>query len=94
MGASGRVSMRGNVLAMSRIISLIDRFVSGSDMNIAIANEIEVALDDSFPDDDYLQQTVEILAMYRPEGREYLFDTAAVKIRLRETKTYLSKLIV
>ncbi|WP_334381186.1 MULTISPECIES: hypothetical protein [unclassified Bradyrhizobium] len=77
-----------------RIISLIDRFVSGADTSIASANEIEAALDDAFPDDDYLQQTVEILAMYRPEGGEYLFDANAVDTRLRETRSYLLKLIV
>ncbi|WP_334364022.1 hypothetical protein [Bradyrhizobium sp. AZCC 1578] len=77
-----------------RIISLIDRFVSGADTSIASANEIEAALDDAFPDDDYLQQTVEILTMYRPEGGEYLFDANAVDTRLRETRSYLLKLIV
>jgi hypothetical protein len=81
-------------LAIFRVISLIDRFVSGADTSIASASEIEVALDDAFPDDDYLQQTVEILAMYRPEGGEYLFDTDAVDIRLREARKYLLKLIV
>ena len=81
-------------LAISRIISLIDRFVSGAYTSIASASEIEFALDDVFPDDDYLQQTVEMLAMYRPEGGEYLFDTYAVDIRLRETRKYLLKLVV
>ncbi|MEH2536754.1 hypothetical protein V1278_002931 [Bradyrhizobium sp. AZCC 1577] len=81
-------------LTALRIISLIDRFVSGADTSIASANEIEAALDDAFPDDDYLQQTVEILAMYRPEGGEYLFDANAVDTRLRETRSYLLKLIV
>ena len=79
-------------LATLGIISKIDRFLSGADTSIASANEIEVALD-AFPDDDYLQQTVEMLAMYRPGGGEYLFDTAAVDIRLRETRKYLLKLL-
>jgi hypothetical protein len=50
-----------------------------------------VALDDGFPDDDYVQQTVEMLAMYRPEGGQFLFDTAAIKQRLIETMGYLQK---
>ena len=81
-------------LTIFRIVSLIDRFVSGTGVSIAIANEIEVALDDAFPDDDFLQQTVEMLALYRPEGGEYLFDANAVATRLRETRSYLLKLIV
>jgi hypothetical protein len=81
-------------LTILRIVSLIDRFVSGTDASIAIANEIEVALDDAFPDDDFLQETVEILALYRPAGGEYLFDANAVATRLGETRSYLLKLIV
>jgi hypothetical protein len=38
-----------------------------------------------------VQQTVETLAMYRPEGGEFLFDTAAIKQRLVETMRYLKK---
>jgi len=73
----------------SEIGGLIERFVSGADTSIEAANEIEVALEDSFPDDDYVQQTVEMLAMYRPEGGELLFDTAAIRQRLIETMKHL-----
>jgi hypothetical protein len=52
-------------------------------------NEIAVALDDGFPKDDYVQQTVEMVAMYRPEGGEFLFDTAAIRQRLIETMKHL-----
>jgi hypothetical protein len=36
--------------------------------------------------------TVEMLAMYRPEGGEYLFDTAAISQQLIDTMAYLRKL--
>jgi len=75
----------------SEIEQLIERFVSGMDTSIGTANDIEAALDDGFPDDDYVQQTVEMLAMYRPEGGEFLFDTAAIKQRLIETTGYLQR---
>ncbi len=71
---------------------LIERFVAGSDTSIESANKIEVILDDQFPDDDYLQQTVEMLAMYRPEGGDFLFDTSAISQRLKETSIYLDTL--
>lgn len=73
------------------IDALFDEFISSQHPSIALANEIEVALDDEFPDDDYVQHTVEMLARYRPEGGEYLFSTEAIRIRLRETRDYLSK---
>jgi len=70
---------------------LVQRFVSEVDTSITAANEIDVALDNGFPQDDYVQQTVEMLAMYRPEGGEFLFGTAAIKRRLIETMKHLQK---
>ncbi|KQO53864.1 hypothetical protein [Methylobacterium sp. Leaf85] len=69
----------------------IERFVSGMDVSIETANYIETVLDDGFPSDDYVQQTVEMLAMYRPGGEEFLFDTGAIKQRLIETAKYLRR---
>jgi hypothetical protein len=77
------------MIIISDIERLVQRFVSGADTSIEAANEIEVALDDSFPDSDYVQQTVEMLAMYRPGGGELLFDTAAIRQRLIETMKQL-----
>ena len=68
-----------------QIEQLIGRFVSGADTSVEAANEIEVTLDDSYPDDDYMQQTVEMLAMYRPKGGDLLFDVNSIQKRLTET---------
>ena len=76
---------------ISEIEQKVQKFVVGMDTSIQAANEIEVALDDSFPDDDFVQQTVEMLAMYRPEGGEFLFDTTAIRQRLSQTMKYLQK---
>ena len=70
--------------------TLIDKFVSGEDTSIELANAIEIALDDKFPSDDFLQQTVEMLSMYRPEGGDFLFDALAISQRLVETASYLN----
>jgi hypothetical protein len=70
---------------------LIERFISGIDTSIEAANGIEAALDDGFPADDHVRTTVEMLAMYRPEGGDFLFGTAAIKERLTETMGYLKK---
>ncbi|BBB97592.1 MULTISPECIES: hypothetical protein [Bradyrhizobium] len=77
--------------ADAEIERLVQRFVSGADTSISAANKIEVALDDGFPDDDYVQETVEMLAMYRPEGGEFLLDTATIRDRLIETMKRLRK---
>jgi hypothetical protein len=73
----------------SEIEWIIERFISGTDCSIDAANKIESALDDSFPDDDYVQQTIEMLAMYRPEGGEFLFDRTAIRQRLIDTIVHL-----
>ena len=73
------------------IARLIQQFVSGTDCSIDTANKIELILDASFPEDDYLQETVEMLAMYRPEGGEFLFDTTAIRRRLIERMEHLQK---
>jgi hypothetical protein len=79
------------MIMTSAIEQLVQKFVSGADTSIEAANEIEVALDDGFPEDDYVQQTVERLAMYRPGGEEFLFGTAAIAERLIETMKHLRK---
>ena len=76
---------------IAEIKRLVQQIVSGTDTSIEAANAIEVALDDIFPNDDYVQQTVEMLAMYRPEGGEFLFDTSAIRLRLIETMKHLQK---
>lgn len=69
--------------------TLITAFITGDDTSLTQANKIEAMLDDTYPEDDFVQQTIEMLAMYRPEGGDYLFDTDAIKQRLKNTMDYL-----
>ncbi|MNY79825.1 hypothetical protein D3C86_2206310 [compost metagenome] len=48
-------------------------------------------IDNAYPDDDFLQATVEVLACYRPEGGDFVFDVNQVRNRLVETRIYLMK---
>ena len=64
------------------LLRLIDRFVAGENRSIVAANEIEVALDDDFPDDEFIQDTVLMLASYRPGGGEFLYDDEQMADRL------------
>jgi hypothetical protein len=61
-------------ISNTQIITAIDKFISGTDCSLQAANEIESKLDNVFPDDDYIQEVVVMLASYRPGGGEYLYD--------------------
>jgi len=63
------------------ICELLRSFVDGSNRSISVAGELEVALDEEFPEDDECQELVLMLASYRPEGGEYLYDASAVARR-------------
>lgn len=62
--------------AIEAICSLLETFVSGADRSLRIANEIEVALDQTFPADEQMADYVSEFAMYRPGGGDYLYDEA------------------
>ena len=76
-------------MSKDRILELINRFVSGQDISVSHANEIEVAIDDEYPDDDFMQDIVEMLASYRPGGGDFLYDEEVVKNRLLKAKDRL-----
>ncbi|UVM47132.1 hypothetical protein LOY47_13020 [Pseudomonas brassicacearum] len=76
---------------MEVIVTLLDHFIDGGDTSIEAANRLEVLIDNAYPDDDFLQATVEVLACYRPEGGDFLFDVSQVRNRLVETRIYLMK---
>ena len=52
--------------SIKEIISMLETFISGKDHSLAIAGRIEVALDESFSDDDEIQDFITWFASYRP----------------------------
>lgn len=76
----------------SEIINLIANFISGHDISLRSANEIEAWIDDEFPDDDYMQETVEMLACYRPGGGDWVLNEAAIKNRLSQALVRIESL--
>lgn len=72
------------------LLDLVDKFITGKDCSIATANKIEVAIDDAFPDNEFIQDTVLMLASYRPGGGDFLYNEEALKGRLRKLKERLS----
>ncbi|KLN62647.1 hypothetical protein WH96_01865 [Kiloniella spongiae] len=72
-----------------RIINLIEGFTGREDISLKFANQIEVALDDCFPDDNFMQDTVVMLASYCPGGGKFLYDEAEMIARLLLVKKKL-----
>jgi hypothetical protein len=70
---------------------LLDTFISMRDTSLKVANQLEVLIDDGFPDDDYLQETVEMLACYRPEGGESILGADVIRERLVGVREYLAR---
>lgn len=77
-----------NKKSLSYLIA-IDKFISGTDRSIATANEIEVTLDDAFPNDEIIQNLVLMLASYRPGGGECLYNEAQILNELLKVKKYI-----
>ncbi|MER8753142.1 hypothetical protein NKH57_28585 [Mesorhizobium sp. M1050] len=76
-------------MSNAELYSMISKFISRTDVSIDIANAIESYIDDNFGEDEFMKETVEILARYRPGGGEFLFDTDFVSDRLSKTISYL-----
>lgn len=70
-------------MGRQEIIDLITQFISKTDISIGLANRIEAALDDEFPDDEYMQDVIDMLASYRPGGGDYLYDEDAMIKKLK-----------
>ncbi|MEP0068938.1 hypothetical protein [Pyruvatibacter sp.] len=66
----------------SEFLALLDEFVSGQNSSLKAANEIELMLEHLFPDDEYVQAIVVMLASYRPGGGEYLYDETQIREKL------------
>lgn len=67
------------------LAALFGKFISGEDVSIASANAIEVALDEAFPNDELMQDTVLMLASYRPGGGDYLYGEEVVRHQLEKS---------
>ncbi len=72
------------------IEAMLDEFIAAENPSILLANEIGVALDEAYPDNNYVQHLVGMLAMYRPEGGEFLYDAEAMRAKLLRARNYLS----
>lgn len=72
-----------------KLWSAMDEFVSTPSAPLDLAGRIEVMLDDLYPNDDYLQETVEMLACYRPEEMEWTIGWGPMRSRLIGVRRHL-----
>jgi hypothetical protein len=56
----------------------MERFVRGDDRSLALAGEIEVALDDHYGEREPFADLCLSLASYRPGGGPYLYDEDSI----------------
>jgi hypothetical protein len=78
------------VTSADNLTLALTRFIDGQDIGLTAANKLEVLLDDAYPDDEIVHSAVVDLAMYRPGGGEFLFDTREIQRRLVRLRDYLS----
>lgn len=67
----------------------MQRFVEGVDCSMEHANALEVALDDSYPENLVIQELVTMLACYRPGGGAYLYDQKELAQEIKRVLDYL-----
>lgn len=66
------------------IVQRINDFIEKRDVSIQNANAIEVILIDEYAEDEELQEVALMLASYRPEGGDYLYNTVDMINRLKK----------
>lgn len=70
--------------ARSELLDLVNRFLSGEDQSIRLANEIEVLLVRDFPDSAAFEKLTEPLASYRPGGGPHYYEASELSAALSE----------
>ena len=69
-------------MAISELITLMERFVSGDAISVAAANRLEGLLLELVPEHPEFEELADELAQYRPEGGDYLHDFEWMKPRV------------
>lgn len=82
-------SNRSVVTVQASLKAIIQRFVDGDDISIALANRIEVTSNDTFGDDEAMDDVGLMLASYRPGGGTFLYDEDQIALALRRVLSRL-----
>lgn len=73
-----------------KIIDMLNKFISREDCSLEFAGQIEIELDELFPDDDEIQDYVTCFASYRPGGGDFLYDEESM---VKESKVLMNIII-
>ena len=79
----------GNNMDDNELIFRMENLINGSDISIENANYIESYLDESYPDDDVIQDFVTCLALYTPGGGEFLYDKDQIAKEAKYVLNYI-----
>lgn len=71
------------------LICRLKNFINGEDISIKNANCMEILIERLFPFDEDMQDFITLLAMYTPEGGDYLYDRSRI---LPDAKYVLKKI--
>lgn len=74
------------------LTTLLDRFISGADTSLEAANRLELLIEEVDDDDDHLEETVDMLAAYRPGDADWTIPVETLQKRLAATRDYLKRL--
>jgi hypothetical protein len=69
---------------VTRVITLLERFVNGEDRSLQLARVLEGELEAAFPDDPRFEDVVLALASYQPGGGDYLYDEQLILPLIRQ----------
>jgi hypothetical protein len=74
------------------VVGLLERIVHGNQFGAGIARQLESAIIERYPnadDDEWFGQLMLVLASYRPQGGQYMYDQAALVEECRRVLSLL-----
>lgn len=74
---------------LDKLISNLRIFINKEDHMTSMANRIEVALDELFPEEEIVQNFVVDLAQYSPSGGDYLLSFDEILPRAKSVLKWL-----
>ena len=79
---------------LKKVVDLLERIVHGNQRDKETASELNGAMLKCFPDaddDPRFEQLMYVLACYRPEGGQYLYDAAGLAEECERVLSLLKK---
>ena len=69
---------------MDTVVEILRKFLERGDYSVSAARELEGQLGE-LPEEEIVEDLIDMLASYRPGGGEYLYDRAALEKEILTT---------